>query len=58
MDRKMVPLHRDESEMELWERAESKARKKVGKSAREGEVLAHICAEFLGEEKPFRRVEQ
>lgn len=57
MNRKMIAVHRNEREITLWERAEEKAREEMGQSAREGEVLARICAEYLGEEKPFREVE-
>lgn len=53
MDRKMVPLHRDKREMRLWKVAEETARERLGvESAREGVVLAAICAEYLGEEGP------
>jgi len=34
-------------EREIWQEAESEARSTVGESAREGEVLAYICAEYL-----------
>ena len=44
-------------EANLWQRAESKARKEIGDNAREGEVLARICAEYLSEEPPFPEVE-
>jgi len=54
---KGVALYSD-IETDLWERAEAKARTEIGESAREGEVLAKICAEYLGEEKPFREVTQ
>jgi len=38
-----------ESERELWERAEKEARQQMDSTAREGEVLAEICAGFLGD---------
>ena len=57
MNRKMIAVHRNEREITLWERAEEKAREEMGQSAREGEVLARICADYLGEERPFREVE-
>lgn len=45
----MVPLYRDEREMRLWEKAEKRARQEHDLSdAREGEVLAEICADYLG----------
>ena len=53
----MVPLYRDKPEMDLWQRAEAKAREKIGESPREGEALAVICADYLGEDSPFREVE-
>lgn len=53
---KGIALYSD-TERDLWERAEAKVRQDMGRSAREGEVLAKICAEYLGEEKPFREVE-
>lgn len=52
MERKMVPLYRDKREMELWQRAEKQARKQIGVTAREGEVLAAICADYLDESLP------
>lgn len=48
----MVPLYRDKREMELWQRAEKQARKQIGVTAREGEVLAAICADYLDESLP------
>lgn len=53
MGRKMVPLHRSKPEYRLWKAAEEKARGQMGESAREGEVLAYICAEFVGKEPPI-----
>jgi hypothetical protein len=57
MPRKMVALERNSRELELWQKAEAKARQEMGSSAREGEVLARICAEYLNEEPPFPEVE-
>lgn len=56
MARKYVPLHQDSRELELWKRAEAKARQEMGNGAREGEVLARICADYLDEEPVFPKV--
>jgi hypothetical protein len=53
MARKMVALERESRELELWRRAEAKAREEMGESAREGEVLAKICAEYVNEQPVF-----
>jgi hypothetical protein len=52
-ERKMLALYRDKREMELWRQAEAKAREEMGESAREGEVLAKICAEYVDEQPVF-----
>jgi len=52
-ERKMLALYRDKREMELWRQAEAKAREEMGESAREGEVLARICAEYVDEQPVF-----
>lgn len=56
MSRKMLAVHRDSRELELWKRAEQKARERMGESAREGEVLAAICASYIEESPPFPEV--
>lgn len=43
---KAVALY-SEREKEAWEEAESEAREEIGSGVREGEVLAHICTEFV-----------
>lgn len=54
MDRKMVPLYKDELEMELWESAESVAREEHdAKDVREGKVLGQIAAAYLGIDGPL-----
>lgn len=57
MGRKHVALERNSRELDLWQQAEAKARQEMGGSAREGEVLARICAEYLNEQPPFPEAE-
>lgn len=49
---KGIALYSSE-EVKAWQQAEEKARKKMDGTAREGEVLARICAEYLNETPVF-----
>lgn len=55
----MVPLHKEEREMYLWQRAEKEVRERYGaEDARQGEILGQLAAEFVGFQGPLEDVKQ
>lgn len=51
----MVAIHRNQTEMDLWKRAEETAREDLNaENPREGEILGQICAAYLGTDGPLK----
>lgn len=54
MHRKMLAVHRDEAEFELWEQAKRTVEREVPvENPREGEVLGQIAAAYIGTDGPL-----
>lgn len=58
MGRKMLAVHKDEPEFDLWEQAKKSVERDVpSDNPREGEVLGELAAAYIGTDGPLGEVD-